>query len=258
MFILYFIDYCFVLGTVIQVREILFPTCLTPLGVWYFSYCMLYFLGRVVTKAGSTYFDDGCFRFLISITSVGMILFFFFWTNLGLFWVIKNHTHGNDCLSPVELVVNYTMIGLVDLSLLVTIIYLIFVCFSSMRRRRVEQEMAVDIQELYDDRKISTLKEVERVLSKYKAIFESKPLDDFELILLIENFNVNPSNTKFETCSICLGNFEGSKTIVKLVCTHEFDEDCIFKWLKVKSFCPICRVPVRPALFKRVKLGRVQ
>lgn len=257
MFILYFIDYCFVLGTVIQVREILFPTCLNPIGVWYFSYCMLYFLGRVVTKAGSRYIESRCLNFLVGLTAVSMIIFFFVWTNLGLFWIIENHTHGNECLSPVELLVNYIMIALVDLSLIVAIIYLIYVCVSRIRQRRRVAESEVSIQKLYSNNKISTVQDVEIILKNHKRLFESEPFDGFELALLSRNFKINLGDARYETCSICLGSFEGLNKIVKLTCTHEFDEDCLFKWLKVKPYCPVCRVHVRPALFKMVKLGRV-
>lgn len=38
-------------------------------------------------------------------------------------------------------------------------------------------------------------------------------------------------------CSICLDG----KTIVRLLCGHEFHEECAWLWFKKRMSCPMCR-----------------
>lgn len=46
-----------------------------------------------------------------------------------------------------------------------------------------------------------------------------------------------------DQCRICLDDFsEGKeKTFRKMPCSHVFDEDCIFRWLRTSHSCPLCR-----------------
>jgi len=41
-------------------------------------------------------------------------------------------------------------------------------------------------------------------------------------------------------CSICLENID-NKIKVTLKCDHYFCKACIDEWLKIKTFCPMCR-----------------
>ena len=46
-------------------------------------------------------------------------------------------------------------------------------------------------------------------------------------------------------CIICLNNMEANEIVIILPCTHIFHEDCITKWLKNKSTCPICQNEIK-------------
>lgn len=48
-------------------------------------------------------------------------------------------------------------------------------------------------------------------------------------------------------CAICLSIFqEGDKLKVLPLCRHGFHSDCVDKWLKTRSSCPLCRACVNP------------
>ncbi|KAN0009841.1 hypothetical protein ACTFIU_007148 [Dictyostelium citrinum] len=47
-----------------------------------------------------------------------------------------------------------------------------------------------------------------------------------------------------KTCSICLDDFAVNDAIKTLPCIHHYHSDCVEKWLKIKSVCPICKTSV--------------
>ncbi|KAL9856579.1 putative transcription factor C2H2 family [Arabidopsis thaliana] len=50
-----------------------------------------------------------------------------------------------------------------------------------------------------------------------------------------------------DSCCICLGKYGEEKGVGlrKLECSHVFHSQCIDKWLKIKSTCPLCESQVR-------------
>lgn len=49
------------------------------------------------------------------------------------------------------------------------------------------------------------------------------------------------SDGKDKDCSICLDKFSEVSQIRVLPCKHQFDEECLFPWLKIQASCPLCR-----------------
>jgi hypothetical protein len=53
--------------------------------------------------------------------------------------------------------------------------------------------------------------------------------------------------SKYETCFICLGDFDKDDTIREIKCEHIFHKDCIDPWLLKESYtCPVCRSDIIP------------
>ena len=42
-------------------------------------------------------------------------------------------------------------------------------------------------------------------------------------------------------CSICLNSIKEEEDTKKTKCNHLFHNECISRWLKIKSSCPLCR-----------------
>ncbi len=53
--------------------------------------------------------------------------------------------------------------------------------------------------------------------------------------------NVDKLLPEKKRCTICLENFAKFDKVINLNCLHMFHNNCIKKWLKKKSFCPICK-----------------
>ena len=47
-----------------------------------------------------------------------------------------------------------------------------------------------------------------------------------------------------EVCSICLEKFTQNEEISLLTCKHQFHKQCVEKWFKKDTSCPICRQSV--------------
>eukprot|EP00929_Paragymnodinium_shiwhaense_P091542 TRINITY_DN51465_c0_g1_i1.p1 TRINITY_DN51465_c0_g1~~TRINITY_DN51465_c0_g1_i1.p1 ORF type:complete len:184 (-),score=20.31 TRINITY_DN51465_c0_g1_i1:18-569(-) len=48
-------------------------------------------------------------------------------------------------------------------------------------------------------------------------------------------------------CSICCGPLKGDGAISRAACSHSFHEQCLFKWLRHRVNCPVCRTDLREA-----------
>ncbi|XP_027940280.1 E3 ubiquitin-protein ligase At1g63170 [Vigna unguiculata] len=42
-------------------------------------------------------------------------------------------------------------------------------------------------------------------------------------------------------CCICLAKYENNDELRELPCSHLFHKDCVDKWLKINSLCPLCK-----------------
>jgi len=66
-------------------------------------------------------------------------------------------------------------------------------------------------------------------------------LDENTKVILYKDVD-NNLKSKYETCFICLADFDEEDTIRKITCEHIFHKDCIDPWLLKESYkCPVCR-----------------
>mmetsp|Transcript_12630 Transcript_12630/g.35514 ORF Transcript_12630/g.35514 Transcript_12630/m.35514 type:complete len:92 (-) Transcript_12630:189-464(-) len=52
-----------------------------------------------------------------------------------------------------------------------------------------------------------------------------------------------------DSCTVCLGDFEGEDIVRRLPCQHLFHTNCVDIWLESTGTCPTCRgsiVPMAP------------
>lgn len=59
-----------------------------------------------------------------------------------------------------------------------------------------------------------------------------------------------------EECSICFEKMNKSNSTKLENCNHKFHIDCVHNWLKIKSFCPLCRFPVISKFKSVQKFGK--
>ncbi|XP_022097695.1 RING finger protein 24-like [Acanthaster planci] len=59
---------------------------------------------------------------------------------------------------------------------------------------------------------------------------------------------------KFDTCSVCLEEFEEGTKIGQCACQHVFHVVCISKWLRLRNTCPICNAILRADVTERTSL----
>lgn len=57
-------------------------------------------------------------------------------------------------------------------------------------------------------------------------------------------------------CSICMDSGDDAAKFVEFpTCKHLYHEDCIVRWLKKKSTCPMCRGGARSSLYRQLAKG---
>jgi len=52
---------------------------------------------------------------------------------------------------------------------------------------------------------------------------------------------VTSANDEGEVCSICLCELEDDDAAKELACLHAFHADCLDRWLRVSTLCPLCK-----------------
>ena len=52
------------------------------------------------------------------------------------------------------------------------------------------------------------------------------------------------SALKEDKCAICLQKYKGADIIKEFPCKHIFHKNCIFKWLKKYTVCPLCKYDI--------------
>ena len=66
---------------------------------------------------------------------------------------------------------------------------------------------------------------------------------------IMEKCNCQPyvkgNESNQESCVVCICDFEEGEQVKKLVCGHQFHDDCIMAWLKSNSTCPICKASLK-------------
>lgn len=48
------------------------------------------------------------------------------------------------------------------------------------------------------------------------------------------------TGVKTDQCTICCEDYKETDKLTVFDCKHQFHDDCIRKWLEIKSVCPLC------------------
>ncbi|GBL75951.1 hypothetical protein AVEN_61310-1 [Araneus ventricosus] len=57
-------------------------------------------------------------------------------------------------------------------------------------------------------------------------------------------------------CPICLGAATRQGQVKRLLCSHEFHQSCVDKWLNRSRNCPLCRTPIPRRRMRRPHRNR--
>lgn len=92
----------------------------------------------------------------------------------------------------------------------------------------------------------SAIEETVALHSENNTPYKLKPLpDDVINDLKYEIYNDNDGNNNND-CLVCRDVVENGAEIIKIPsCLHSFHKECVSKWFKYQSSCPICRVNIK-------------
>lgn len=100
--------------------------------------------------------------------------------------------------------------------------------------------------------------DLEAYLEKEKNTIDSYALFGSEVAVFKEYCTVKHKAPEKEEltadCPICTEVLEDDSSVIRMpVCSHSFHLDCIDRWLKNKSTCPMCRRGVRSNLYRHIQ-----
>ena len=73
---------------------------------------------------------------------------------------------------------------------------------------------------------------------------EVNPNDILNQFAITKLKNINSLNNDSKNCTICLEYFKKGDKVIYLPCIHFFHEMCIKNWIKIKQFCPVCKLEI--------------
>jgi len=102
----------------------------------------------------------------------------------------------------------------------------------------------------------SAVEETVALHSENNSSIKLKPLSDEAFNgLICDVFNSNDDQNG--DCLVCRDVVENGAEIIKIPsCLHSFHKDCVSKWFKYQSTCPICRVNVTVETRERDSKGK--
>ncbi|KAL5559386.1 hypothetical protein UlMin_035597 [Ulmus minor] len=72
-----------------------------------------------------------------------------------------------------------------------------------------------------------------------RSIYQSMPLEDVAVEVI--------GNKEDVKCSICQEEYADGDEVGRLPCEHSYHVDCVQQWLRLKNWCPICKVSAAPS-----------
>ena len=82
------------------------------------------------------------------------------------------------------------------------------------------------------------------IIMSFDSSHKGNPPASENAIKNLKKIEINKDNIKNfneETCNVCLENYVEGQTSIKIECGHNFHDNCIIKWLKMRNTCPVCR-----------------
>lgn len=75
---------------------------------------------------------------------------------------------------------------------------------------------------------------------------DHQTIDALPTHTVVETQDDPERNNNKETCNICLCDYEIGDCCKKLPCNHVYHTQCIDRWLRNVSSCPVCKAPITP------------
>ncbi|VDP84570.1 unnamed protein product [Echinostoma caproni] len=83
--------------------------------------------------------------------------------------------------------------------------------------------------------------EAQELLGELKCENQDSVTVNLETISVIENITLDRTVKDNFSCPICQGFLVRARV---LGCGHQFCRECLYRWLKLRRMCPMCRQPV--------------
>ncbi|KAJ7951804.1 RING/U-box superfamily protein [Quillaja saponaria] len=171
------------------------------------------------------------------------IQFFTMWFVVGNLWIFRGHSSASDAPKLYRLCVVLLTIGYFGLALIFVHLCATICCC-----------LPCSIGEDLPQTREATLESI-NAMPTYKFKLKKNDVNE-QFNTGIEEGGVFAAGTEKEraisredaVCCICLANYADGDELRELPCCHVFHGECVNKWLKMSTYCPLCRSVVSKRL----------
>lgn len=243
--------YVFVIEEFIRNRSSI--GCSTPIIDWIMSEYII--VSFVVFITFSNDIHPAWLNNSLYILTMVCIIFLFFWNFIGTYWLISNYADGNKCLGFIYFVL-VLFYQLFIYAVFFNLIYIVFrELYNELQMLKRQKEVYIELLEIYNEGTNTSEHNLNQWLLDNKVILERIDLIDTEKYIIKTKFTKIAETSYSEDCSICMQEMKEGDSIINICGSHNFHEDCVVDWFKVKPQCPLCKVFLRPILLKHIAIN---
>lgn len=178
---------------------------------------------------------------------IALDCFFAVWFVVGNVWIFGGHSSSREAPNLYRLCIvflTFSCIGYAMPFILCATICCCLPCIIALLGFREEQTQNRGASE-------EVIAALPTYKFKSKAPKESKDGSDSDSDVSVEGGFVGagtdkerPVSADDAVCCICLARYRDGEPLRELSCTHHFHVECVDKWLKINSSCPLCKLDI--------------
>lgn len=173
------------------------------------------------------------------------------WTIVGTRWVIKELLADDSCISGIDFWTSIFFLVTIYTLFLAFFVLVLYACYAVSKNDDLIKAFKAELNQIYVDQEHVCALDVNKFISKYRALLNAEPIMDIENYILMQYCSKRVKHDdQEEECDVCLVAFEPGDLKTSIDCRHIFHYDCVLGWYKLKSHCPYCRQPFREGLIK--------
>ena len=179
-------------------------------------------------------------KLLMEYFKITLDLFFAIWFVIGNVWIFGGHSSASEAPNLYRLCVVFLTFSCIGYAMPFILCVTICCCLPCIiSTLGVTEDIAQTRGATTES--INALPTHRFKLKKSKSIDENTPSVTEGGIVAEGTEKERMISGEDAVCCICIANYENDDELRELPCSHLFHKECVDKWLKINSLCPLCK-----------------